>query len=64
MEAGKQTGLLLRVIDNGRGLPSSPTLGRGLRNLEERAASLGGSFSASPASHGGTVIEWWVPLEE
>ncbi len=64
VEAGKQTGLLLRVIDNGRGFPSSPTVGRGLRNFEERAASLGGSFNASPASNGGTVIEWRVPLEE
>jgi signal transduction histidine kinase len=63
VEAGKETGLLLRVIDNGRGLPSSPALGRGLRNLEERAKGLGGSFSASPAPAGGTVIEWRVPLE-
>src|SRR5690606_4112339 len=34
----------------------------GLRNLEERAAALGGSFSAEPAPAGGTVLLWSVPL--
>jgi signal transduction histidine kinase len=62
VEAYKETGLLLRVVDNGHGLPGSPTPGRGLRNLEERAAMLGGSFGASAAPGRGTVIEWRVPL--
>jgi two-component system, NarL family, sensor histidine kinase DevS len=64
VQVGQETGLLLRVVDNGRGLPSSPTPGRGLRNLEDRAKSLGGSFTASSAPGGGTVIEWRVPLTE
>ena len=64
VEVGKETGLLLRVVDNGRGLPSSPTPGRGLHNLEERAARLGGTFSASAAPGGGTVLEWRVPLTD
>jgi signal transduction histidine kinase len=64
VEVGTDTGLLVRVIDNGRGLPSSPTPGRGLHNLEERALRLGGTFSASSAPEGGTVVEWRVPLTD
>jgi len=56
------TDLLLRVVDNGTGLPSSYGPGRGLRNLEDRAAGLGGSFTVAPAPGGGTVIKWRVPL--
>jgi len=59
LQAG--TDILLRVTDNGSGLPNSYEPGRGLRNLEDRAARLGGSFSAGPAPGGGTVIEWRVP---
>jgi signal transduction histidine kinase len=64
VEVGQDSGLLLRVVDNGRGLPSSPTLGHGLRNLQERAAMLGGSFSASATPGGGTVLEWRVALTD
>ena len=60
VEAG--TDLLLRVVDNGTGLPTSYTPGRGLHNLEDRAGRLGGGFTASRAPAGGTVIEWRVPL--
>ena len=62
--ARRETGVLLRVVDNGRGLPSSPTPGRGLRNLEERATSLDGSFSVAATRGGGTVLEWRVPLAD
>ncbi|MEW9549841.1 GAF domain-containing sensor histidine kinase [Nonomuraea sp. NPDC050783] len=65
--------LSLVVRDNGVGLPPG---GRrsGLRNLEERATRLGGSFTAEPADPaehrrpgepgrpGGTVLRWSVPL--
>jgi signal transduction histidine kinase len=64
VEAQPETGVFLRVIDNGRGLPSGPTPGRGLRNLEERATRMGGSYRASPRPEGGTVIEWRVPLTD
>jgi two-component system, NarL family, sensor histidine kinase DevS len=55
------TEVVVRVADNGTGLTSSYRSGRGLRNLEDRAARLGGSFAAAPAPGGGTVIEWRVP---
>jgi signal transduction histidine kinase len=64
VEVEKESGLLLRVLDDGRGLPSSPTPGRGLRNLEERASRLGGTFTASSGPEGGTVVEWRVPLTD
>jgi signal transduction histidine kinase len=64
VEVGKETGLVVRIIDNGRGLPTAPTPGNGLHNLADRAARLGGSFDSSPAPGGGTVIEWRVPVTD
>ena len=51
----------LVVEDNGKGMPED---GRrsGLANLEQRAANLGGAFSARTGSSGGTVVRWSVPL--
>jgi two-component system sensor histidine kinase DevS len=55
--------LLLRVRDNGVGLPAvQPAEGQGLRNLASRAASLGGTFQASRNEPSGTAVEWAVPL--
>ena len=55
--------LLLRVEDNGVGIPEE---GRrsGLRNMAERAEKLGGSFTAEPRPDGGTVLTWQAPLKE
>ena len=64
VEAQTETGVLLRVIDDGRGLPTSPTPGRGLHNLEDRAVRLGGSFNVSCRPEGGTLIEWQVPVND
>jgi len=60
VEAG--TDVLVRVIDNGTGLPTPRENGRGLQNLEERAATLGGALWAAPLETGGTVVEWRVPI--
>ncbi|WP_052810231.1 sensor histidine kinase [Streptomonospora alba] len=53
--------LTLQVDDNGRGIPHN---GRrsGLRNLAERAVSLGGEFGVDPIPTGGTALRWSVPL--
>jgi len=53
--------LVLVVRDNGVGITPG---GRrsGLRNLEERAAALGGSMVTKPADGGGTEVVWRVPL--
>jgi signal transduction histidine kinase len=54
---------LLRVADNGRGLPDpAPEQGYGLRNMRERAERLGGQCTISSGPDG-TVVEWEVPLK-
>ena len=60
---GRPTALTLTVTDNGVGLPEE---GRrsGLRNMDERARSLGGGFSARRAEAGGTVLTWKVPIPD
>jgi signal transduction histidine kinase len=54
---------LVRVADDGVGLPERRADGNGLRNLAERATALGGEFTTSPREGGGTVAVWRVPLE-
>ncbi len=53
--------LVLSVRDNGVGIAQG---GRrsGLRNLEQRAAGLGGSLTARRGDGGGTDLVWRVPL--
>jgi signal transduction histidine kinase len=61
VQAGAE--LLLRVEDDGVGLPDQPARKSGLENMQQRAANLGGSFTARKAKRrGGTVVEWRVPL--
>jgi len=51
------------MIDNGVGLSRSKLApGNGLRNLNERAARLGGSCLIETAPAGGTKMMWRVPL--
>ena len=54
----------LRVIDNGKGVPSTfdVSSGNGLRNMAERARLLGGACSIGPGPERGTELDWWVPL--
>ena len=54
--------LTLTVTDNGRGLADDRSAGNGLRNMEQRASSLGGSLRLGPGPNGGTAVEWSVPL--
>jgi signal transduction histidine kinase len=52
--------LVLRVEDDGVGIPDE---GRrsGLRNLADRAQSLGGSFNVRRRAGGGTLLQWRAP---
>lgn len=54
-------GLLLRVTDNGCGVPAVAR-SSGLRNMRERAQLLGGSLEVAGEPGGGTTIVWQVPL--
>ena len=61
LAVGPEAGVVLRVIDNGRGLGRRRAGGKGLANMATRASGLGGVMSAGPGPQGGTVIEWRVP---
>ncbi len=56
--------LALVVADNGVGLDpdAPPPSGFGLRNMEARAATLGGTCSVRPNEPQGTFVEWRVPI--
>jgi len=56
------TDVVVRVTDNGKGLPTPRENGRGLHNIEHRAATMGGDLSVSDREAGGTVVEWRVPV--
>ncbi|MEA5453220.1 GAF domain-containing protein [Sinomonas sp. JGH33] len=51
----------LVVVDDGKGL-GEVSRRSGLKNVEERAAELGGEFEVGPADDGGTRFRWAVPL--
>ncbi|WP_425445712.1 sensor histidine kinase [Umezawaea tangerina] len=53
--------LLLRVTDDGCGIPRGVAT-RGLRHLEERAIAAGGSSEVASSPSTGTTITWQVPL--
>jgi len=52
--------IVLTVTDDGRGIAAG-SRESGLRNLRERAESLGGTFQAERGPEGGTVAVWRVP---
>ena len=55
--------LVLRVADDGKGLPAQRRVGgRGLDNMQTRATRLRGAMLATTGPTGGTVIEWRVPV--
>ena len=51
----------LTVLDDGRGIPETDTVGNGIRNLTERATLLGGRCHIASRPGGGTTLEWQVP---
>jgi len=51
----------LSVVDNGVGISSERKGGHGLRNLRQRARSLGGKLTVEPVEERGTVATWRVP---
>ena len=55
--------LVVRIEDDGHGIPNPPTRASGTSNLETRATVRGGGFSLANAETGGTVLRWDVPLD-
>jgi signal transduction histidine kinase len=56
------TGVTARISDDGVGITTSSERRSGLRNLEERAASLGGAVRLKSNQPHGTVLELRAPL--
>ena len=53
--------IVLRVTDNGKGLPADRHES-GLRNVRRRATEHGGAVRLLPEEPHGTIVEWRVPL--
>ena len=53
--------LVLRIEDDGSGLPATVEPGVGLRSMQERAAELGGRFTLGGSSCGGVLVEVHLP---
>lgn len=57
--------LVVEVIDDGAGFrPTSPSVGRGLENVTERAQVLGGDVDVDSAPGEGTRVTLTVPVQE
>lgn len=52
----------LHIRDDGRGIPNRDHQGSGLRNMRERAESMGAQFKVQSAQSGGTVLSVLLPL--
>src|SRR5439155_1572673 len=67
--AERDRGFLIRVRDDGRGLPISALRTAqasgafGFDEMRERAELAGGWWKAHNDPRGGTVVEFWVPVE-
>ena len=60
--AADHAGVRLRIADDGGGIQPGARAGFGLRNLRERADTLGGSMHVGSAGpDGGTEVIWTVP---
>ena len=55
-------GVVLRVLDNGRGFDGSRAEGGGLRGIRERALIVGGAVAIKPSPTGGVEIRLRVPV--
>jgi signal transduction histidine kinase len=55
-----RAGVLIEVMDDGIGIGSNPSTGRGRVNMERRARMIGGALRIDSTSEG-TRVELWIP---
>ncbi len=60
---GGANSVVLRVVDNGRGMTEGSPTGGGLRGMRERAVLVGGALAAKPGRDGGFEVRFEVPAE-
>lgn len=58
----RQDSLLVRVEDDGVGLPSPYVSGVGLTSMRRRVQALNGSFEVRPGPTGGTIATTEIPV--
>jgi signal transduction histidine kinase len=56
--------LILRIVDDGVGLPAENKSGVGLLSMRERVEELGGTFAIEPAAGGGARVIAQFPMPE
>lgn len=56
--------LLVRITDDGCGLPTGYRVGVGINAIRERAIELGGSASVTAGRDGGTVVFAQLPIRD
>ena len=62
-QAGWNRALVLEVVDDGLGFdPIAPPTGMGIRNMQARAAEIGGRFELASGPGKGTTVSFAVPL--
>ena len=62
LDVGPADDAVVVVLDDGTGIDDASS-GFGVLGMQERAAILGGTFSATPRATGGTRVEVRVPVE-
>jgi two-component system sensor histidine kinase UhpB len=60
LQPGRES-VVLRVVDDGRGLNGQPSHGGGLRGMRERAVLVGAALAIKPAATGGVEVRLEVP---
>ena len=60
LQPGRES-VVLRVVDDGRGLNGQPSHTGGLRGMRERAVLVGGALAIKPAATGGVEVRLEVP---
>jgi two-component system sensor histidine kinase UhpB len=60
--AGGADAVVLRVVDDGRGLDGGPRSGGGIRGMRERALTIGGHLALGTGEAGGVEVGLNVPL--
>ncbi|CAN5213367.1 hypothetical protein BH18ACT5_BH18ACT5_01540 [soil metagenome] len=58
------SGIAIKVLDNGHGATILPGAGHGIVGMRERASLLGGSLEAGPRPGGGFQVVAYLPLTE